>query len=101
MPLDKVITLITVKPPRLDDVIGVALGMGARVLYVERIVGLEMSSFGLLPCAYDRVCVETSRRAHKETLDAVINAARSGMNGDGKAFLLAAEARDDSPEEGW
>jgi len=90
-----VITLLTVKPPRVNDVIGVALSMGADVLSVEHVVGMERSAFGMLPAPYDRICVETNRRAHEETLKGMIEAARSGCEGDGKVMITTAVVEKD------
>jgi len=84
----KVLTVLIVRPPRLNDVIGVALSMGAEVLSVQRVVGFEKASFGAAPAVYDKICIETSRPALKETLDVVLEAARSGLRGDGKAFVM-------------
>ena len=98
--MDKVMTLLTVRPPRVNDVIGVALSMGAEVLSVEHVVGLERSAFGMLPAPYDRICVETSRRAHKETLEGMIEAARSGCEGDGKVMVMTAVVEETGDERG-
>ena len=93
--MERVVTLLTIRPPRLSDVIGTALSMGATVLSVEHVVGLEKGAFGMLSAPYDKICVETSRSAHKETLETMLEAARSGCRGDGKAMVISAVVNED------
>ncbi|MBN1809504.1 MAG: hypothetical protein JW909_10595 [Planctomycetes bacterium] len=93
----KITTVLVIRPPRSGNVIGAALGMGAELVSVERVAGMERSAFGLYPVQYDRMYIETSERAYRETLEIILEAARSGRGGDGKAFIFRSEAE---PGEG-
>jgi len=81
------IACVLVRPPRTGDVVSVALNMGADVLFIERVVGLENSPSGFFPAPYDRICIGAGIHAYRETFAVVIEAARSGCMGDGKMFL--------------
>ena len=85
---ERIITTLYVRPSRVDEVIGVALSLGSKLVYVEEVVGTESADCSTTSAPYDRISIETSKRSYRETLELMLEAARSGRDGDGKALVM-------------